>query len=181
MATLSLGSSIIPQLMACINAAKDVHDTCDRLQLPRDTSFSTEGSNDDWTAAHERQAQAWAEDVLNRIHDAAMKCTLSPAKADKGKKPKFKHEYTVLLDKYFEFNAYPSAPDKMMLARKSGMTARQIEVWKRRKETSQIVRKYTSSRNSIEIVGTPKVLPGDSGTQKETCEEILPNLRQTSP
>ncbi|KIJ94115.1 hypothetical protein K443DRAFT_111002, partial [Laccaria amethystina LaAM-08-1] len=33
------------------------------------------------------------------------------------------------LEKYFEYNAYPSAPDRLLLARKSMMTSRQIEVW----------------------------------------------------
>lgn len=38
-------------------------------------------------------------------------------------------EFVPLLEKYFEFNAYPSAPDRAALARKSMMTPRQIEVW----------------------------------------------------
>jgi hypothetical protein len=38
-------------------------------------------------------------------------------------------EYTPLLEKYFEYNSYPSGPDRLMLARKSMMTPRQIEVW----------------------------------------------------
>jgi len=38
-------------------------------------------------------------------------------------------EYTPLLELYFEQNAYPSAPDRKLLARKSMMTMRQIEVW----------------------------------------------------
>ena len=38
-------------------------------------------------------------------------------------------EFVPLLEKYFEYNAYPSAPDRCVLARKSMMTARQIEVW----------------------------------------------------
>lgn len=38
-------------------------------------------------------------------------------------------EYTPFLEKYFEYNAYPSGPDRAVLARKSMMTSRQIEVW----------------------------------------------------
>jgi hypothetical protein len=38
-------------------------------------------------------------------------------------------EYTPVLEQYFEYNAYPSARDRELLARKSSMTARQIEVW----------------------------------------------------
>jgi len=40
-------------------------------------------------------------------------------------------EYVPLLEKYFEHNAYPSATDRAVLARKSMMTDRQIEVWVR--------------------------------------------------
>jgi hypothetical protein len=38
-------------------------------------------------------------------------------------------EFVPFLEKYFEYNAYPSAPDRAALARKSMMTPRQIEVW----------------------------------------------------
>ncbi|KAF8203827.1 hypothetical protein BJ912DRAFT_214420 [Pholiota molesta] len=41
----------------------------------------------------------------------------------------FNHDYTPLLEKYFEQNAYPSGPDRLALARKSSMSPRQIEVW----------------------------------------------------
>nr|AAB22024.1 A42 mating-type factor beta 2-1 gene product [Coprinus cinereus, Peptide Partial, 44 aa] [Coprinopsis cinerea] len=33
------------------------------------------------------------------------------------------------LEKYFEYNAYPSARDREWLARKTMMSVRQIEVW----------------------------------------------------
>ena len=38
-------------------------------------------------------------------------------------------EYTPLLETYFQYNAYPSVPDRLMLARKTMMKPRQIEVW----------------------------------------------------
>nr|AHE78418.1 HD2 [Volvariella volvacea]AOC97533.1 HD2 protein [Volvariella volvacea] len=44
-------------------------------------------------------------------------------------RPRFKHEYSQLLENYFSKNAYPSRPDRAVLARKSGMTLKQIEVW----------------------------------------------------
>jgi hypothetical protein len=34
-----------------------------------------------------------------------------------------------MLEQYFEHNAYPGLPDRLVLARKSKMTPRQIEVW----------------------------------------------------
>ncbi|KAF8665302.1 hypothetical protein AX16_000322 [Volvariella volvacea WC 439] len=47
----------------------------------------------------------------------------------RSKNPPFNHAYTPILEKYFESNAYPSAADRAVLARKSDMTPRQIEVW----------------------------------------------------
>ncbi|KAF9502395.1 hypothetical protein BDN71DRAFT_37447 [Pleurotus eryngii] len=44
-------------------------------------------------------------------------------------KPWFNHDYVPALEKYFEYNAYPSAADRALMARKSMMTNRQIEVW----------------------------------------------------
>nr|UWI70524.1 homeodomain mating-type A2 [Pleurotus eryngii] len=41
----------------------------------------------------------------------------------------FNHDYVSVLEKYFEYNAYPSAADRALMARKSMMTERQIEVW----------------------------------------------------
>ena len=38
-------------------------------------------------------------------------------------------EFVPFLGKYFEYNAYPSAADRALMARKSMMTTRQIEVW----------------------------------------------------
>ncbi|KAF4573176.1 Caudal homeobox family protein [Pleurotus pulmonarius] len=47
----------------------------------------------------------------------------------KPSKPSFNHDYVPVLEKYFEYNAYPSAADRVLMARKSMMTERQIEVW----------------------------------------------------
>ena len=43
--------------------------------------------------------------------------------------PYITQQYTPFLLQYFEFNAYPSLADRELLAKKSGMTPRQIEVW----------------------------------------------------
>jgi hypothetical protein len=34
-----------------------------------------------------------------------------------------------LLERYFDYNAYPSTADRGILAEKTGLTHRQIEVW----------------------------------------------------
>nr|AER51800.1 homeodomain 2 mating type protein [Pleurotus tuoliensis] len=44
-------------------------------------------------------------------------------------KAAFNHDFVPVLEKYFEYNAYPSAADRALIARKSMMTERQIEVW----------------------------------------------------
>ncbi|KAF8167644.1 hypothetical protein B0H34DRAFT_24767 [Crassisporium funariophilum] len=63
----------------------------------------------------------------------------------------FNNEYTPFLEEYFEKNAYPSAPDRLILARKSMMTPRQIEVWfqnhrKRAKEQGKSLKRLSSDR-----------------------------------
>nr|AAZ14917.1 mating-type homeodomain protein [Coprinellus disseminatus] len=50
------------------------------------------------------------------------------AVAHQAKRP-FNHMCLPLLQTYFEHNAYPSAQDRAMLARKSTLCPRQIEVW----------------------------------------------------
>ncbi|KDR85449.1 hypothetical protein GALMADRAFT_361524 [Galerina marginata CBS 339.88] len=50
-----------------------------------------------------------------------------PGSSD-SKRP-FNNEYTPVFEKYFEHNAYPSAKHQSILADKSEMTRRQIEVW----------------------------------------------------
>ncbi|ESK81812.1 homeodomain mating-type protein [Moniliophthora roreri MCA 2997] len=42
---------------------------------------------------------------------------------------RFNKEYIPFLEKYFELDAYPSIRDQEVMAQKSGMTRRQIEVW----------------------------------------------------
>ncbi|KAK7058387.1 hypothetical protein VNI00_002021 [Paramarasmius palmivorus] len=43
--------------------------------------------------------------------------------------PRFNKEYIPFLEKYFALDAYPSIRDQEVMAQKSGMTRRQIEVW----------------------------------------------------
>lgn len=93
-----------------------------------------------WSTAHSKQTAVWAESAFSRAREFTEN---APSRIIK--KSTFNHvrnpvhtynlidlctqEYTPLLEKYFEYNAYPSAPDRAVLARKSMMTPRQIEVW----------------------------------------------------
>ncbi|KAJ3532910.1 hypothetical protein NMY22_g7553 [Coprinellus aureogranulatus] len=66
---------------------------------------------------------------LIRIREAVLK-VYEDIQIDKPeKKPVFNSEYTPVLEQYFEYNSFPSAKDRELLARKSSMTVRQIEVW----------------------------------------------------
>ncbi|TEB38898.1 homeodomain mating-type protein [Coprinellus micaceus] len=51
------------------------------------------------------------------------------ARQNEKRKLPFNHECLPLLETYFEYNAYPSAQDRALLARKTMMCSRQIEVW----------------------------------------------------
>ncbi|KAG6901150.1 hypothetical protein C0995_016451 [Termitomyces sp. Mi166 len=83
-----------------------------------------------WEATHEEQARAWANDFASVYAVTRDSTSITPTRPiEMQKKPVFNREYTPLLEKYFEFNAYPSAPDRAFLARKSMMSPRQIEVW----------------------------------------------------
>ncbi|KAJ7786508.1 hypothetical protein B0H16DRAFT_1708666 [Mycena metata] len=64
----------------------------------------------------------------------------------KQERPAFNSEFTPFLQKYFEYNAYPSKADREAMAKKSFMEPRQIEVWfqnhrRRARQEGQALRK----------------------------------------
>ncbi|KAF8054201.1 hypothetical protein FPV67DRAFT_1553160 [Lyophyllum atratum] len=110
-----------------------------------------------WHTAYMQQTHAWAEDAFACARDAVAKVESVAARPHaKGNKPTFNHEYTPLLEKYFEHNAYPSARDRSVLARKSMMTPRQIEVWfqnhrNRARKDGKPLRRLTEDPLPLEI------------------------------
>lgn len=71
-------------------------------------------------------------------------------------KPSFNQEFVPLFETYFEYNAYPSAPDRAALAKKSMMTPRQIEVWfqnhrNRAKKEGKNLRRLTSDALPLKL------------------------------
>ncbi|KAJ7161394.1 hypothetical protein C8R43DRAFT_1063532 [Mycena crocata] len=54
---------------------------------------------------------------------------IQTTKKDATERKSFNHEFTPFLQKYFEYNAFPSAADRAEMAKKSSMEPRQIEVW----------------------------------------------------
>ncbi|KAF8078878.1 hypothetical protein FPV67DRAFT_1466738 [Lyophyllum atratum] len=146
----------VPRLSdVCLKAALDLRSVC--AATGRVIREEAQTIIERWDAAHAQQSYAWAEDVFsdfrNNLSRTKPRINCPPVK---GKKPVFNHEYTPLLEKYFEYNAYPSALDRAVLARKSMMTPRQIEVWfqnhrNRAKKDERPLRKLTEHPLPLEI------------------------------
>ncbi|KAK0208798.1 hypothetical protein DFS33DRAFT_474630 [Desarmillaria ectypa] len=67
---------------------------------------------------------------LMRHHLEAKRALAAAAVADENRPtPKFNNAYIPYLKAYFNYNAYPSPHDREVMAQKSMMTSRQIEVW----------------------------------------------------
>ncbi|KAK0465618.1 uncharacterized protein EV420DRAFT_969997 [Desarmillaria tabescens] len=62
-------------------------------------------------------------------HYLAEKAALPKSNEVEESKRKFNNAYIPYLQAYFAYNAYPSLHDREVMARKSMMTSRQIEVW----------------------------------------------------
>ncbi|KAG5640412.1 hypothetical protein DXG03_008748, partial [Asterophora parasitica] len=151
---LRKSTGLTAQLEEVIKAAQEVRDICGTKG-----SFSREeeeAMSKDWEAVHADQTRAWSDDIFARFREAAAKAKSTSLPPAKEKKPVFNHEYTPLLEKYFEYNAYPSAADRAVLARKSMMTPRQIEVWfqnhrNRARKDGKHLRKLTEDPLPLEI------------------------------
>ncbi|KAJ3542832.1 hypothetical protein NMY22_g3357 [Coprinellus aureogranulatus] len=97
----------------------------------------------------------------------------------------FNNESLPLLETYFEYNAYPSAQDRALLARKTLMCPRQIEVWfqnhrtRAKKEGRQLRR---PPQTSLPREPSPECLKGSIpyfAVQK--VEDTASTLREASP
>ncbi|KAJ6520006.1 hypothetical protein C8R45DRAFT_1205056 [Mycena sanguinolenta] len=87
-----------------------------------------------YTANYKRSLEV----LQQRAIDAAAKLARNRGDGKKPSKAKprkrtcstpFNHEFTPFLEKYFEYNAYPSSADQAVMAKKSMMEPRQIDVW----------------------------------------------------
>ncbi|KAF5385404.1 hypothetical protein D9615_001303 [Tricholomella constricta] len=149
-----------------LKAAYELRDVCEAslrnaLQKAsakgRVTQEEAQAMSSAWNTAYAQQTRVWAEDALSRARMVVAKAKSATSERPvKGKKPVFNHEYTPLLEKYFEYNAYPSAADRSVLARKSMMTPRQIEVWfqnhrNRARKDGKPLRKLTEDPLPLEI------------------------------
>lgn len=116
-------------------------------------------------------------------------------------------EYTPLLEKYFEKNAYPSSKDRLLLAQKSGMTPRQIEVWvcetltndfailmsaqfqnhrRRAKHDGKILKRWTSAHPvcldlAVNTINRPNVMQkGDNSIRGNSVKFEVPHREDVS-
>ncbi|KAF8078875.1 hypothetical protein FPV67DRAFT_1466731 [Lyophyllum atratum] len=149
-----------------LKAAHDLRDICQTSLRNAFRKASMKGSVTQeetqtmiqvWNAAYTQHTSAWVEEAFANARDAVAKAESTAAeRLQKDKKPVFNHEYTPVLEKYFEYNAYPSAPDRAVLARKSMMTPRQIEVWfqnhrNRARKDGKPLRRLTEDPLPLEI------------------------------
>ncbi|KAG6824586.1 hypothetical protein H0H92_006411, partial [Tricholoma furcatifolium] len=120
-----LSPSALHQLKEGISAAQRLRNACEASGRVNYDEFRRMKAV--WDTVQAEKTRVWAESEFAGLR-AIVEGDILTSSVTK-KKPGFNHEYTPLLEKYFEFNAYPSAADRAVLARKCMMTARQIEVW----------------------------------------------------
>ncbi|KAF5384832.1 hypothetical protein D9615_001301 [Tricholomella constricta] len=154
--TTRLSPTIGRQLSdACLKAAQELFDMTATEGTVRTPMQATREVMDN--PVHTEETRAWAEDAVSYVLWTVANANLATTgPLMKGKKAVFNHEYTPLLEKYFEINAYPSSADRMVLARKSMMTPRQIEVWfqnhrNRARKDGKLLRKSSGDPIPLEI------------------------------
>ncbi|KAF7347675.1 Mating-type protein A-alpha Y1 [Mycena venus] len=102
------------------------------------------------TARYLKSLGALEERVIAIASNLKPSCSEQPRRTSKRAERKplkpFNREFIPFLEKYFEYNAFPSSADRAEMAKKSMMEPRQIEVWfqnhrRRAKEEGRNVRK----------------------------------------
>ncbi|KAI5981794.1 hypothetical protein F5J12DRAFT_777028 [Pisolithus orientalis] len=84
----------------------------------------------------------------------------------------FNIEYVPLLERFFDENPFPTHADKVFLAKKSGMTYRQIHVWFQNK------RKRTRSRKEGKFLLKKPLLDGTTLSQGTPCDQVKQHLKR---
>ncbi|KAF5311897.1 hypothetical protein D9619_002863 [Psilocybe cf. subviscida] len=99
-----------------------------RTAQPDAPNCSLRGLQQAYLDLYRSQCHAFVETQLPYVMKEIAKLERSMRRRDTTR-IEFNHEYTPILESYFAYNAYPLLPDRLLLARKSMMTPRQIEVW----------------------------------------------------
>ncbi|KAJ7446467.1 hypothetical protein B0H11DRAFT_2290518 [Mycena galericulata] len=107
---------------------------CELASLPRHSALTPlpqllSGVVDAYTARYTLSVRKLEERAI-RVASSLKPIAKHPVTRKKSPQTApFNHEFTPFLQKYFEYNAKPSAADRAAMAKKSGMEPRQIEVW----------------------------------------------------
>ncbi|KAF5368446.1 hypothetical protein D9758_002273 [Tetrapyrgos nigripes] len=92
----------------------------------------------------------------------------------------FNNDYIPFLQRYFEYDSYPTAQDREIMAQKSGMTARQIEVWFQnhrrvaKKTGAKITKREDTSKSSFTFIR--QQVPAQQ-THEQKMQEIEQQVR----
>nr|AAZ20170.1 homeodomain mating-type protein [Coprinellus disseminatus] len=108
--------------------------TLNQLASVPQSSSDAQAARSRLPAVYEALYEDRSDKLRANIENALQQAAVVIAKHREGAanvsgKPRFNNESIPLLETYFEHNAYPSAQDRALLARKSRMCPRQIEVW----------------------------------------------------
>ncbi|KAK7465369.1 hypothetical protein VKT23_005347 [Stygiomarasmius scandens] len=94
----------------------------------------------------------------------------------------FNNDYIPFLQRYFEYDSYPSAQDREIMAQKSGMTSRQIEVWFQnhrrvaRKTGAKITKRQSSAPGYMTFTFVDQPSPPQKANE-EKMKEIEQQVR----
>ncbi|KAF9225446.1 hypothetical protein BS17DRAFT_778612 [Gyrodon lividus] len=104
------------------------------------------------TEIYTRKIASWASECMSMVANHLSARSSPKSSAAQGPQVPFNHDYVPLLEHFFEENPFPSHADKVFLAKKSGMTYRQIHVWfqnkRNRTKNGKVLRKKPMSEGA---------------------------------
>ncbi|KAJ3505473.1 hypothetical protein NMY22_g17575 [Coprinellus aureogranulatus] len=119
-----------------------------------------------------QKAQKFYADVEHGLQRAAARGRNASHK-EKRKRP-FNHECLPLLEAYFKYNAYPFPQDRVLLAKKTAMSTRQIEVWFQNHRT----RAKKEGRELKRLSQNPSPCHIDFEPLNESTESVAPKVEE---
>lgn len=147
---------------AYIKRARELRDTAAVAIAQATTALSpipglSDSSSDErvtaiFTQVYLNTLRRWIEDIETAVSNASPGSRWKGAMTE-GKSKPFNYDYVPLLEHFFDETPFPSHADKALLAKKSGMTYRQIHVWfqnrrSRTKKEGKEIRKKSSAQGA---------------------------------
>ncbi|KAF8833419.1 hypothetical protein BDN67DRAFT_1072940 [Paxillus ammoniavirescens] len=158
---------------ACSKASMFVRTQCDSKVNPVEKIISA------FTQVYLKKLLGWVDEgvALLKGHVQRKICANEVSKLAPSTALPFNHEYTPLLEHFFDENPFPTHADKIFLAKKSNMTYRQIHVWfQNKRNRTKKARKVTLRRKPMSEGAT---LPLDNLCQR-MGRFIIPEHQRTS-